>query len=438
MVTTVEASQGTSGYFPRWTVKTGGVIMPEERLPWAQTIISGLQHSVAMAGATIVAPIIMGFDPSVALFYSGVGTLIFFLLVGGRVPSYLGSSFSFIAVVIAASAYSGHGPNPGLDVALGGIVAAGVVYGLMALIVMGIGSAWLEHLMPPVVTGAVVAVIGLNLAPVAVKAVSGSQFDAWIALITVLIIGLIAVTTTGIWQRLPVIIGAAAGYVLYLLFTNGLGWGKPIDLTALAAAPWVGLPKFMVPSFHANAMFLIAPVAIILVAENLGHIKAIAAMTGRNLDAYLGRAFLGDSIATIVSAFGGDDICREHRCYGGYQGLFDRALHCGSCCCHPAWPFPQVRRPDLINSWSRHRRPVDCAVRSNCCHGRSDLGTKSGRLRKAKKSNHGGGCTHRRCRRSDAQVRRFHNGRHWHRDVRRHHPVSDPSLGQIERIAHRA
>jgi putative pyrimidine permease RutG len=125
MVTTVEASQGTGGYFPRWTVKTGGVIMPEERLPWAQTIISGLQHSVAMAGATIVAPIIMGFDPSVALFFSGVGTLIFFLLVGGRVPSYLGSSFSFIAVVIAASAYSGHGPNPGLDVALGGIVAAG-------------------------------------------------------------------------------------------------------------------------------------------------------------------------------------------------------------------------------------------------------------------------------------------------------------------------
>ena len=296
MVTTVEASQGTGGYFPRWTVKTGGVIMPEERLPWAQTIISGLQHSVAMAGATIVAPIIMGFDPSVALFFSGVGTLIFFLLVGGRVPSYLGSSFSFIAVVIAASAYSGHGPNPGLDVALGGIVAAGVVYGLMALIVMGIGSAWLEHLMPPVVTGAVVAVIGLNLAPVAVKAVSGSQFDAWIALITVLIIGLIAVTTTGIWQRLPVIIGAAAGYVLYLLFTNGLGWGKPIDLTALAAAPWVGLPKFVAPSFHANAMFLIAPVAIILVAENLGHIKAIAAMTGRNLDAYLGRAFLGTAL----------------------------------------------------------------------------------------------------------------------------------------------
>jgi uracil-xanthine permease len=140
---------------------------------------------------------------------------------------------------------------------------------------------------------------------VAVKAVSDSQFDVWIGLITVLIIGLISVATTGLWRRLPIILGAIAGYLAYLVLANGLGWGKPIDFGALAAAPWVGLPKFTTPTFHANAMFLIAPVAIILVAENLGHIKAISAMTGRSLDAYLGRAFLGDSLATIVSAFGG-------------------------------------------------------------------------------------------------------------------------------------
>jgi uracil-xanthine permease len=292
-------------YFPHWKLKTSGVIMPEERLPWGQTIVSGLQHGVAMAGGTIIAPLIMGFDPNLALFFSGVGTLIFFVVVGGRVPSYLGSSFSFIAVVIAASGYSGHGPNANLDVALGGIIAAGVVYGIIALIVMWSGVGWVEVLMPPVVTGAVVAVIGLNLAPVAIKAVSGSQYDTWIGLITVLIIGLIAVAAPGLWRRLPIIIGAIAGYLLYLLLANGFGWGKPIDYTALAAAPWVGLPKFTAPSFHANAMFLIAPVAIILVAENLGHIKAVGAMTGRSLDAYLGRAFLGDSIATIVSAAGG-------------------------------------------------------------------------------------------------------------------------------------
>jgi len=279
--------------------------MPEERLPWGQTIVSGLQHGVAMAGGTIIVPLIMGFDPNLALLFSGVGTLIFFVVVAGRVPSYLGSSFSFVAVVIAASGYSGHGPNQNLDVALGGIVAAGVLYGIIALIVMQSGVGWVERLMPPAVTGAVVAAIGLNLAPVAVKSVSGGQFDAWIGLVTVLIVGLIAVSAPGLWRRLPIVLGAIGGYLLYLLLANGFGLGKSIDFTALAAAPWMGLPKFTGPSFHADAMFLIAPVAIILVAENLGHIKAIGVMTGKSLDRFLGRAFLGDSLATIVSAFGG-------------------------------------------------------------------------------------------------------------------------------------
>jgi len=284
------------GYFPHWKLKTTAVIMPDERLPWGQTIVSGLQHGVAMAGGTIIGPLIMGFDPNLALLFSGVGTLIFFVIVAGRVPSYLGSSFSFIAVVIAATGYSGHGPNPNINVALGGIIA---------LIVMRSGVGWLERLMPPVVTGAVVAAIGLNLAPVAVKSVSGSQLDAWIGLSTVLIIGLITVVAPGLWRRFPIIFGALGGYLLYLLLANGFGWEKPIDFTALAAAPWIGLPKLTGPSFHADAMFLIAPVAIILVAENLGHIKAIGAMTGRSLDRFLGRAFLGDSLATIVSGFGG-------------------------------------------------------------------------------------------------------------------------------------
>jgi uracil-xanthine permease len=292
-------------YFPHWRLKTTGVIMPEERLPWGQTLVSGLQHFVAMAGGTIIAPLIMGFDPNRALLFSGVGTLIFFVVVAGRVPSYLGSSFSFIAVVIAASGYSGHGPNPHLDVALGGIIAAGVLYGLIAVIVMQSGVGWVERLMPPVVTGAVVAAIGLNLAPVAVKSVSDSQFSASIGLVTVLTIGVIAVAAPGIWRRLPIILGAVGGYLLYLLLANGFGLGRPIDFTALAAAPWLGSPKFIAPRFDADAMFLIAPVAIILVAENLGHIKAIGAMTGSSLDRFLGRAFLGDSLATIVSAFGG-------------------------------------------------------------------------------------------------------------------------------------
>lgn len=109
----------------------------------------------------------------------------------------------------------------------------------------------------------------------------------------------------GLWRRLPNILGAIGGYLLYLLFANGLGFGKPIDFTPLAAAPWIGLPSFTTPTFQTDAIVLIAPVAIILVAENLGHIKAVGAMTGRSLDDYLGRALLADSLATIVAACGG-------------------------------------------------------------------------------------------------------------------------------------
>src|SRR5215469_9836600 len=162
IMTTSQTETRGGGYFPRWKEKTSGVIAPEERLPWGQTIISGLQHSTAMSGATIVAPLIMGFDPSLALFFSGIGTLIFFVVVGGRVPSYLGSSFAFIAVVIAATGYSGSGPNANIGVALSGIIASGVVYAVIALVVMAIGYRWIDRLMPPVVTGSVVAVIGLN------------------------------------------------------------------------------------------------------------------------------------------------------------------------------------------------------------------------------------------------------------------------------------
>src|SRR5262245_1004906 len=270
-----------------------------------QTVVLGLQHVVAMFGATVLAPLLMGFDPNVAIFFSGIGTLIFFVAVGGRVPSYLGSSFSFIAVVIAATAYAGSGPNANIAVALGGIVAAGAAYALIGLVVMKVGYAWIETLMPPVVTGAVVAVIGLNLAPIAVKGISGSTFDTWIGIATIVAVGLVAVRAPGLARRLPILLGGLAGYLLYALLTNGLGWGKPVDFAAVVAAPWIGLPKFSVPVWSAQAIALIAPVAVVLVAENLGHVKAVAAMTGRNLDPYLGRAFLGDGIATMVAGAGG-------------------------------------------------------------------------------------------------------------------------------------
>ena len=295
----------TPSYFPRWTLREGGVVAPDERLPAAQTIALGVQHVVAMFGATVLAPLLMGFDPNVAIFFSGIGTLIFFAAVGGRVPSYLGSSFSFIAVVIAATAYAGSGPNANIAVALGGIVAAGAVYAVIGLIVMKVGYAWIETLMPPVVTGAVVAVIGLNLAPIAVKSISGSSFDTWIGIATIVAVGLVAVRGPGLVRRLPILVGAIAGYLLYAVLANGMGIGKPIDFAAVAAASWIGLPRFTAPQWNAQAIALIAPVAIILVAENLGHVKAVAAMTGENLDRDLGRAFLGDGIATMVAGAGG-------------------------------------------------------------------------------------------------------------------------------------
>jgi putative pyrimidine permease RutG len=294
-----------AAYLPAWRLKSEGVIMPEERLPAGQTIIVGLQHVVAMFGATVLAPVLMGFDPNVSILFSGVGTLIFFFIVGGRVPSYLGSSFSFIAVVIAATSYAGQGPNANIGVALGGIVAAGALYTLIGFVVHFAGHQWVEKLMPPVVTGAVVAVIGLNLAPIAVKGVSASAFDTVIGIITVVAVGLVAVFAPGLWRRIPILAGGVAVYVVYLLLANGFGLGKPIDFTGLANAAWFGMPNFAAPVFDAAAVALIAPVATILVAENLGHVKAIAAMSGRNLDPYLGRAFIGDGIATMVAGSAG-------------------------------------------------------------------------------------------------------------------------------------
>jgi uracil-xanthine permease len=294
-----------ASYFPQWNVRTEGVIAPDERLPAPQTVALGLQHVVAMFGSTVLAPLLMGFNPNVAILFSGVGTLIFFVVVGARVPSYLGSSFAYIAVVIAATGYAGSGPNANLGVALSGIIASGVVYLVIGLVVMAIGYRWIDRLMPPVVTGSVVAVIGLNLAPIAVKGISATPLDTWIGIATIVLVGLIAVRAPGLARRLPILLGGIGGYLVYALCTNVLGLGKPIDFSAVAGASWIGLPSLTAPVWNAQAIGLIAPVAVVLVAENLGHIKAVAAMTGRNLDAYLGRAFVGDALATIVAGAGG-------------------------------------------------------------------------------------------------------------------------------------
>lgn len=302
-----------NSWFPQWRKKSaiteGGVIAPDETLPLGQTLVMGVQHAVAMFGATVLMPLLMGLDPNLSILMSGVGTLLFFLVTGGRVPSYLGSSAAFVGVVIAVTGFNGQGLNPHLSVALGGIIACGLLYTLIGFVVMKAGTRWIERLMPPVVTGAVVMAIGLNLAPIAVRGVSASSFDSWMAVMTVMCIGLVAVFTRGMIQRLLILIGLILACVIYAVLANGFGFGKPVDFALIGAAAWFGIPQITSPTFNVQAMMLIAPVAVILVAENLGHLKAVAGMTGKNMDPYIGKAFVGDGLATMLSgSVGGSGV----------------------------------------------------------------------------------------------------------------------------------
>lgn len=296
-----------SNWFPKWRPYEGSIdarpVGTNEYLPPAQTVVLGIQHAFAMFGATVLAPFLMGFDPNLAILMSGICTILFFFMTGGRVPSYLGSSFAFIGVVIAATGYAGAagGLNANIGVAAGGIIACGILYALIGFLVMATGTRWIEKLMPPVVTGAVVMIIGLNLAPVTVKAVAGNPFNMWMALVTVLCMGIIAVFTKGLLQRLLLLIGLLLSYLIYFIVSNIMGLGTPINFAPIQQAAWFGVPDFHAPVFDVNAMLIIAPIAFILVAENLGHIKAVGAMTGENLDPHIGKAFVADGVATTLA-----------------------------------------------------------------------------------------------------------------------------------------
>lgn len=297
-----------SSWFPQWRPYDGSIdarpVGTNEYLPPVQSAVLGIQHAFAMFGATVLAPFLMGFDPNLAILMSGLCTILFFFMTGGRIPSYLGSSFAFIGVVIAATGYAASGtgaPNANIAMAAGGIIACGVLYTIFGLIVMATGTRWIEKLMPPVVTGAVVMIIGLNLAPVTVKSVMGNPFNMWMSLVTVLCMGSIAVFTKGLLQRLLLLVGLLLAYFIYFIVSNVMGYGTAINFVPIQQATWFGIPQFHTPTFNANAMLIIAPIALILVAENLGHIKAVSAMTGENLDPHIGKAFVADGIATTLS-----------------------------------------------------------------------------------------------------------------------------------------
>jgi putative pyrimidine permease RutG len=293
------------GWFVKWRPYRGDLdhtaVAMNEYLPAGQSIALGLQHAFAMFGATVLAPLLMGFDPSLTMLITGIGTIVFFLITGGHVPSYLGSSFAFIGAVAVATGYSGVGANPNIGLALGGVVVCGLLYAAVGLIVMKTGSQWIEQLLPPIVTGSIVMIIGLNLAPVTIKSVSANHFDAWMALLTVICIGSIAVFSKGMLRRLLLIAGLLLSYLMYFLLCNVAGLGTAINFAPIHAAPWLGLPTIQQPLFEAKAILLIAPVALILIAENLGHFKAVSAMTGQNISPYMGRAFFADGLCTALS-----------------------------------------------------------------------------------------------------------------------------------------
>ncbi|WP_180103118.1 solute carrier family 23 protein [Acinetobacter sp. YH12126] len=297
-----------SNWFPKWRPYEGNIdarpVGTNEYLPPVQSVVLGIQHAFAMFGATVLAPFLMGFDANLAILMSGICTILFFFMTGGRVPSYLGSSFAFIGVVIAATGYAASGTgaaNANIALAAGGIMACGILYAIFGFIVMATGTRWIEKLMPPVVTGAVVMIIGLNLAPVTIKGVAGNNFNMWMALVTILCMGSIAVFTKGLLQRLLLLVGLLLAYLVYYIISNVMGHGTPINFVPVQEAAWFGVPQFHSPVFDFNAMLIIAPIALILVAENLGHIKAVGAMTGENLDPHIGKAFVADGVATTLS-----------------------------------------------------------------------------------------------------------------------------------------
>ncbi|TFD58791.1 nitrate reductase [Cryobacterium suzukii] len=278
------------------TVEAQAVVGPGERLSWPLTIGIGSQHVVAMFGATFLVPLLTDFPPSTTLLFSGVGTLLFLLITGNKLPSYLGSSFAFIAPITAATASAGMGS------ALFGIMAVGALLALVGVIVQLTGTGWIDRLMPPIVSGAIVALIGFNLAPVAKANFDKAPLTALITLVAVI---LCTVLFRGILGRLSIFIGVLVGYVAGVFFGE-------VDFSRVADAAWIGLPPFTAPAnpFENPAAVLgvlpaFLPVVLVLIAENVGHIKGVAQMTDAKVNRLTGRALLADGLATMLAGFGG-------------------------------------------------------------------------------------------------------------------------------------
>ncbi|MDQ1625024.1 MAG: hypothetical protein QOJ49_522 [Actinomycetota bacterium] len=290
------------------TPPPGEVVRPDERLSWGRTVGIGAQHVVAMFGATFVFPLIMGLDPNLAIMMSGIATILFLLITQDRVPSYLGTSASFVGGVIAIRAMSGS--SNGL--VTGSILVAGVVLAIIGVLINFLGVGIIHRVFPPAVTGGVVMLIGFGLAYV-VADIYWPQ-DHWVALVTMTAVFLMTVLLRGFWSRIAILIGLVFGFVLSWILDKtagditafNAGAGKVdtharVNFDSVKSADWFGLPDFTAPHFKFSAIVLVLPAVIALIAENTGHVKAVGAMTRTDLDPMIGRAIFADGVGTVVA-----------------------------------------------------------------------------------------------------------------------------------------
>ena len=306
------------------TMGPDDVVAPDERLSWGKTIGLGAQHVVAMFGATFVFPLIMGLNAQLAIMMSGIATIAFLLIVQGKVPSYLGTSASFVGAVAAIRAQGGDSAE-----VTGAILVAGVVLALVGVLIHFAGSGVLHKVLPPVVTGAVVMLIGFNLAPV-VANIYWPQ-DQWVALLVMTFTIVCAVAFKGFISRIAIFLALVFGYVLSWVFDKVFGQITSLDASTgevtthfrtsfanIQGADWFGFPPhteliagkevvgWHAPSFSIAAILLVLPAVIALIAENTGHVKAVAEMTKTDLDPVMGRAIAADGIGTaLASSVGG-------------------------------------------------------------------------------------------------------------------------------------
>jgi uracil-xanthine permease len=281
------------------------VVQTDETLPFLQAFPLSVQHLMAMFGATVLVPYLTGLDPGVGLMTSGIGTILYLLCVRNKIPSYLGSSFAFIAPLIVV----GGGPGgKNIPAALGGLVAAGVVYMIVAGIVKVFGTGWINKVLPPAVVGSVVIVIGLGLSAVAVKMAMFPFADPskgvnltglGVAAITLLAAIIYSSFLKGFAKTIPILLGIITGYVISIPL--GL-----VSFDGVAKAAWIGLPTLTFPTFELNAILIIAPVALVVIVEHIGHLLVINEITGKDFTPMLPESLFGDGLATAISgAVGG-------------------------------------------------------------------------------------------------------------------------------------